>query len=355
MKCWIADKGGAHGSLDLSDAIMQSCNCFFYQYGNRAGISAIGKVGKMLGVGEKTGIELEDESPGILPSREWMQLNAPNENWRSPGHIANTSIGQGKVTATPLQMASVTATVANSGKSYRPHLLKKIMQGDKLVEELPPPVRSDLATEGIDPKNIELIRRGMWKVVNGASGTAKAAKIPELPGVEVAGKTGTAQFWRIVNGVKTKDNHTWFISFAPYDKPKYAICVLLQGGKSGGGCAAPVAKRVLSQSLALDQGYQVAIAAMPEVLGNFNPTEAVVYADDPVSAQLAANADDGDTGAQAGERESQDPQLQDRKVADESMIRRKAKRSSEPSAPAQKPAEPAKPERRGLFGRLFGR
>jgi len=153
MKCWIADKGGAHGSLDLSDAIMQSCNCFFYQYGNRAGISAIGKVGKMLGVGEKTGIELEDESPGILPSREWMQLNAPNGNWRSPGHIANTSIGQGKVTATPLQMASVAATVANSGKSYRPHLLKKIMQGDKLVEELPPPVRSDLATEGIDPKH----------------------------------------------------------------------------------------------------------------------------------------------------------------------------------------------------------
>jgi len=92
---------------------------------------------------------------------------------------------------------------------------------------------------------------------------------------------------------------------------------------------------------------------MPEVLGNFNPTEAVVYADDPVAAQLAANADDGDTGAQAGERESQDPQLQDRKVADESMIRRKARRSSEPPAPAQKPAEPAKPERRGLVKRSW--
>jgi penicillin-binding protein 2 len=357
MKCWIAEKGGSHGSIDLSDAIMQSCNCFFYQYGNRAGIAAIGKVGKMLGVGEKTGIELEDESPGILPSREWMQLNAPNENWRSPGHIANTSIGQGKVTATPLQMASVAATVANSGKSYQPHLLKKVMQGDKLVEELPPPIRSDLATEGIDPKNIELIRRGMWKVVNGSAGTAKAAKIPELPGVEVAGKTGTAQFWRIVNGVKTKDNHTWFICFAPYDKPRYAVCVLLQGGKSGGGCSAPVAKRVLSQALALDQGYQVAIAPMPEVLGNFNPTEAVVYADDPVAAQSAASADDGDTGAQAGERESQDTQVQDRKVADESMIRKKAKRSSESQrvAPAQAPAEPEKPQRKTLFGRLFGR
>jgi penicillin-binding protein 2 len=175
--------------------------------------------------------------------------------------------------------------------------------------------------------------------------------------VEVAGKTGTAQFWRIVNGVKTKDNHTWFICFAPYDKPKYAVCVLLQGGKSGGGCSAPVAKRVLSQALALDQGYQVAIAPMPEVLGNFNPTEAVVYADDPVAAQLAASADDGDTGAQAGERESQDTQVQDRKVADESMIRKKAKRSSESqrAAPAQAPAEPEKPQRKTLFGRLFGR
>jgi penicillin-binding protein 2 len=117
MKCWIAEKGGAHGGLGLSDAIMRSCNCYFYLYGNAAGIDALAKSGKLLGIGEKTGVELEDERAGVLPGREWMQLNKPQENWRSPGHIANTSIGQGMVECTPLQICSMAATVANAGRS----------------------------------------------------------------------------------------------------------------------------------------------------------------------------------------------------------------------------------------------
>lgn len=362
MQCWIQrQSGGSHGSLDLSDAIMRSCNCFFYQYGNAAGIELMGKAGHMLSVGEKTGIELEDEDPGVLPTREWMQLHRPNENWRSNGLMANTSIGQGYVLATPLQMASVAATVANSGRSLRPHLLKKVMEGQQVVHEEPADVRSDLAAEGINPKDIELIRRGMWKVVNAQGGTGKAAQIPEIPGTEVAGKTGTAQFWRRVNGGKVVDNHTWFITFAPYEAPRFAICILLQGGKSGGSCAAPVAKRIMSQALALDQGYQVAIGPMTEVQGDFRPTEAVVFADDPLAGKIAAAVEDGDTGAQAGERESQDMAVQDRAVADESMIRRK--RSSGGDAPRAVPVQPAaqpapKPsssERRGVFQRLFGR
>ncbi len=363
MQCWIQrQSGGSHGSLDLSDAIMRSCNCFFYQYGNAAGIVAMGRAGRMLGVGEKTGIELEDEDPGILPTRDWFLLHKPNENWKSPGLLANTSIGQGFVLATPLQMASVAATVANAGKSYRPHLLKKVMDGQMVIKEQTPDVRSDLAAEGISPKDIELIRRGMWKVVNGQGGTGKAAQIPEIPGVEVAGKTGTAQFWRRVNGGKVVDNHTWFITFAPYNAPKYAVCVLLQGGKSGGGCAAPVAKRILSQALALDKGYQVAIAPMPEVEGNFTPTESVTYTDDPLAGKIIASVEDGDTGAQAEERESQDIKVQDRAVAEEAMIRkqRKTVRSDPPRAkPAQPaahspPQEPVK-ERRGVLQRIFGR
>lgn len=360
MQCWIQRQfGGSHGYLNLADALMRSCNCFFYQYGNAAGIEAMGKAGHMLGVGEKTGIELEDEDPGVLPTREWFQTHMPNENWKSPGLLANTSIGQGFVLATPLQMCSVAATVANYGKSYHPHLVKKVMDGEQVIQELAPDVRSDLAAEGISPKNVELIRSGMWKVVNGANGTGKAAQIPEIPGVEVAGKTGTAQFWRRVDGQKTPDNHTWFISFAPYNHPKYAIAVLIQGGKSGGGCAAPVAKRVLSQALALDQGYQVAIAATPEAEGSFHPIDSVSYSDDPVAGKIVASSDDNDTGAQAGERESQDMQLQDRSVADEAMIRREA-RAAERQAPRAVPAQPAakpavEPERRGLLRRLFGR
>ncbi len=352
MKCWIADKGGSHGSIDLSDALMQSCNCYFYQYGNRAGIEAIGKAGHMLGVGEKTGIELDDEDPGVLPTREWLQLNKPNENWRSPGMTANTSIGQGFVEATPLQIASVAATVANAGKSYRPHLLKRVVNGVQVVEEKQPDVRADLAAEGIDPKDVEVIRRGMWKVVNGSAGTGKKGQVK---GVEVAGKTGTAQFWRFANGVKSKDNHTWFTCFAPYNNPKFAICVMLQGGKSGGGCSAPVAQRILEQCLALEQGYQVTIVPTKEVEGNFNPTEQVTFGNSPVLAQNLAHDEDGDDGRQADARESP-PDRTARDIQEESKP--KTTKKSPPKAIPVRPAavvppKPPEPERRSLLQRLF--
>jgi penicillin-binding protein 2 len=361
MKCW---NSSGHGGLDLSDAIMRSCNCYFYLLGNLAGIESIGKAGRMMGVGERTGIELEDENGGKLPSKEWLQLHMPNENWRSPGLTANTSIGQGFVEATPLQICSVAATVANGGKSFRPHLLNSIRQGETMVFDQKPDLRADLAAEGIDPRKIEVIRRGMWKVVNGESGTGKGAQLPELPGVEVAGKTGTAQFWRTVNGVKTKDNHTWFMSFAPYDKPRYAVCAMVQGGYSGGSSACPVVKRVLSQALALDQGFEVTIAATTEVKGNFNPVEKTTYPDDPLGAAIAAAAADGDTGEQAGERESTDTKIQEKKVADEAMIKRKRRQSEEPSTrspqprqsqPEPEPQTPAAPavERPGLIQRIL--
>jgi penicillin-binding protein 2 len=293
MHCWIAQKGGSHGSLGLSDAIMRSCNCFFYRYGNAAGINNITKACQMLGVGVKTGIELEADTPGVLPNPEWLQLNLPKERW-SDGFTANTSIGQGFVLATPLQMASVVATVANGGKSYRPHLLKRVMDGDTLVKEQQPEELASLEKEGITPQEIELIRKGMWKVVNAPSGTARGAQIPN---VEVAGKTGTAQAWRPDKGKSIKDNHTWFISFAPYVKPKYAVCILVQGGYSGGGTAAPVAKRVLEQALALDHGYEVKIEPIPEEKGNFNQVLAVTYEAGPVL--VAAVEEDQDLGQES--------------------------------------------------------
>ena len=359
MQCWIERQfGGSHGYLGLSDALMRSCNCYFYQYGNEAGIEAIGKAGHMLGVGELTGIELEDEATGILPNKQWFQLHKPNENYKSPGLTANTSIGQGFVLATPLQMCSVAATIANAGKSYHPHLLKRITWGEQLVQEPEPLIRSDLATLGISPKNIELIRQGMWKVVNAKDGTGKAAQIPELKDVEVAGKTGTAQFWRMVNGEKTPDNHTWFISFAPYKAPKLAVSILVQGGKSGGGTAAPIAKRVLSQSLALDQGYQIAISPTKETEGHFHPIDMVAYSDDPLAGKI--NVEDGDTGAQAGERQSDEVEELTRKVAEDSMIRRRRAAQEEQEEqpapqPAARPALEPEPERKGLLRRLFGR
>ncbi len=345
MKCWIASQGGSHGNIDLTDALMQSCNCYFYQYGNKAGIEAIGKAGHMLGIGEKTGIELEDEDPGVLPNREWMQVNKPNEKWNSPGATANTSIGQGDVLATPLQIASVAATVANAGKSYRPHLLKRVVNGGQVVHEQEADVRSELASEGIKPDEVEMIRKGMWKVCNGSAGTGKKAQVK---GYEVAGKSGTAQFWRFDKGVKSKDNHTWFTSFAPYDKPRFAICVMIQGGTSGGGSAAPVVQRIMEQCLALDQGYQVAIEKTSEIEGNFNPVGMVTFGDSPVVAQNLARDEDGDDGRQSEARESHEEHHQVH--TDDSMVRKSVPKAIPvKTAPAIRP----EPPRRGLFDRLF--
>lgn len=296
MQCWIQRQGGgSHGSIGLSDAIMKSCNCFFYRYGNAAGISNITKVGKILGLGERTGIELEDEYGGNLPNPDWLRAHRPAERW-SDGYTANTSIGQGMVEATPLQMASVTATVANGGKSWRPHLLKRVSDGDQVVLDNPPSLRGDLSAN-VKPDEIEIIRKGMWKVVNDPGGTGKGARIT---GVEVAGKTGTAQNWRLNERKQlVDDNHTWFISFAPYQNPKFAVAVLVQNGKSGGGCAAPVARRILEQCLALDNGsFTLAAEALPPAEGHFNHIASVQYAD--VAVPEALNADeDGDVGAGA--------------------------------------------------------
>jgi penicillin-binding protein 2 len=147
------------------------------------------------------------------------------------------------------------------------------MDGSELVRQVQPDPRASFAENGLTDDKLELVRKGMWKVVNEDGGTAKAARIP---GVEVAGKTGTAENWR-PDGVK--DNHTLFISFAPYKDPKFAVCILVQGGKSGGGCAAPIARRVLEQALSLDQGggKTVAVAPTSEVKGHFNHIEAVSF------------------------------------------------------------------------------
>lgn len=294
MKCWIASKGGAHGNLALPDALKQSCNSFFYQWGNAAKIDNIVAVGEQLGLGKKSGIPLTGESPGILPSPSWLKTISPSERW-SEGYTANTSIGQGFVLASPLQMAMVTATVANRGISYQPRMVLRVtdQQGKdvvdpetgKLVAPAEPVVRADLRAAGVTNEQIEQVRRGMWKVVQEAGGTGKRAQIK---GMEVAGKTGTAQFWR---GNK-QDNHTWFITFAPYDDPQFAVCVMVQGAKSGGGVSAPIAQKIMEESFALEKGFDPGLAKLEPAKGSFAQIEAVDYKKD---AQVAAIADDRET------------------------------------------------------------
>ena len=204
-------------------------------------------MGNLLGLGQKTGLPLSGEAPGVLPSPAILAEISPRERWSS-GYTANTSIGQGLVLASPIQMAMIGAAVANGGTSYFPRLIDKVVAQDgTVVLEEPSRVRSSLITDGgLTLEQIEKVRNGMRRVVNEDGGTARRARIK---GMEVAGKTGTAQFKR--KGIE--DNHTWFLCFAPYDVPKYAVCVIVQGAKSGGGVAAPVAAQILEQAFALDK------------------------------------------------------------------------------------------------------
>jgi len=257
--CWIAAKGGSHGELGLADALKVSCDCFFYQYGNAAGIDAIDEVGTLLGFGQTYDIGLSDEKAGIMPGPEWMKEHYPKERW-SPAYTANVSIGQGYVLATPLQLAMAYAAVANGGVCYAPRLVKTVLNADGTptldddgtvaVPDVPK-IRGDLR-QVVKPADIEVVRKGLWEVVNeegGPGGGGTGAK-GRVKGTVVAGKTGTADSTE--NG--KKETIAWFAGFAPYDHPKYVVVAMVQGGKHGGSVAGPVAAHILEQVMAMDQG-----------------------------------------------------------------------------------------------------
>jgi penicillin-binding protein 2 len=165
---------------------------------------------------------------------------------------------------------------------------KVVAQNGTVVLQEPAKVRSNLLTDGgMTEAMIEKVRQGMNKVVNESGGTAGKARIKD---VTVAGKTGTAQFWR--SGVK--DNHTWFLAFAPYEKPKYALCVLVQGAKSGGGVAAPIAAKILEDTFALDQEKGYELAWLEPAKGNFKFVESVDFNREiPTSSTIAADEETG--------------------------------------------------------------
>lgn len=313
MKCWIGQKGGRHGALDLLGAIKNSCNCYFFQDANDAKLPALEAVGNAIGMGEKSGLPLSGESPGILPGLKYLALQGRSAQATSKGHIANSSIGQGEVLASPLQIAMLCSTVANGGTAYYPRLIHRVVDKDgndvadengQLVAPLQPKIRGSLLDAGVKADQIEVVRRGMWKVVNEAGGTGKKAAIK---GVEVAGKTGTAQFWRKKGNENIKDNHVWFMCFAPYKEPRYAIAIMIQGAKSGGGVAAPVAQRILKESLALDAGYSPAIAWLDPAPGSFKQIEAISFKEDGSLTKLVAqNENDTRPGAGGEEEETAD-------------------------------------------------
>src|SRR2546426_507672 len=247
FKCW---KKGGHGTMDLRHAIEQSCNVYFYTIGNMTGIDKIHKWATLLGLGEKSGIDLPNEVQGLVPSPEWKQQYR-KEKWYA-GETVSVSIGQGSVSVTPVSMAVYAATLANGGTRVTPHLLKAVGGGNGWKVQPPPPPKSK---SGLDPEKLQAIRDGLFLVVNGA-GTGHNAI---LKGHDVSGKTGTAQL--ISNqgkeraGRTEKDlrDHGWFVFFAPRDNPEIAGVVLLEHGVHGSN-AALVAHHVLETFFAKKEG-----------------------------------------------------------------------------------------------------
>lgn len=291
-KCWIADKGSSHGTLNLPKAIQQSCNPYFMQLANNLGQKGMADGFRMLGLGEKTGIPLPLENPGLVTgSREW-QARRPGVRV-TPADVGLLSIGQGNALATPLQLCAVTACVANGGRYYQPRLVKKAVDrnGNFLIEDKPK-LRVDLVKEGATPAAIELIREGMKMAANVTGGTAGRAKIQDYI---VAAKTGTAQ----VNIAK-KLHNSWTIAFAPYDQPRYAVCILVENGKSGGKVCGPLVHLLFRGLKARDEGMKLPLHPLDPVVGNLDPIEEIALPDD-VLAAIDVTSDDGESGNEAAD------------------------------------------------------
>ncbi len=347
FKCWVAEKHYTHGTLGLIDAIKVSCDSFFYQYGNAAGIQSIDATGKMMGLAEESGLQLTGEQVGILPGPEWMQVHHPQERW-SQAQTANVSIGQGYDLVSPLQLAMAYATIANGGICYYPRLVDKVLNQDgspvlddhgKVAAPQTPRVRSDLHSE-LSREQIDLVRKGLWKVVNEDGGTGGRAR---LKNVQVAGKTGTAQ----ATDRGHKDTIAWFACFAPFDNPKYVVAVMVQGGEHGGSVAGPIATRILERTLAMDEGnfdMTVAWLAPAHKANPFQMVKDVNYAGGNVASGDEENADESQNAdvQMAGAGGAPD-------VEPEADAQGKVKR-----APVARAIPVAPPRRPNFFERLFG-
>lgn len=345
MHCWIAEKGGAHGTIGLTEAIKVSCDCFFYQYGNAAGIDAIDDTARMLGLGERSGIELSDESPGVMPSPEWLAAHSNGEKW-SQAQTANSSIGQGYDLASPLQMAMAYATVANGGISYYPRLVRTVLtpEGKPLLDDEGQPVVPDVPKIHADLRKdftkaqIDLVRQGLWKVVNDAGGTGASARVK---GVTMAGKTGTAQAWR----GKNKDTIAWFACFAPYEQPRYTVVVMVNGGEHGGSVAAPIASRIIDECVAMDQGtFTPDLKPLPPA-NKPNPFQLI-------SAVSFKNGAPAIGGTEDDERTDPDavPQSETRRAAAQPDIRADADAQGRVS---QRPTPAPTPDKRNIFQKFL--
>jgi penicillin-binding protein 2 len=255
--CW---RRGGHGHLHLRQSLEQSCDVFYYEMGKRVGIERIAEMARRFGLGSAADLPIPALKGGLIPSKDWKQRSY-DEAWQG-GDSLNSAIGQGFVLATPLQLAVMAARMA-SGRVVQPRLIRA--RGGAPV---PVPEPADL---GLHPEHLALVRGGMFDVVNGKRGTARRSRIADDTHA-MAGKTGTSQVRNITAAeraagvIKNKDlpwarrDHALFVCYAPFDKPKYAVSVIVEHGGGGSAVAAPIARDVMMRAL---YGREVPLSAYP--------------------------------------------------------------------------------------------
>jgi penicillin-binding protein 2 len=252
--CW---RHQGHGTIELHDAIVRSCDVYFYNVGEKLGVDRIAKWSNQMGLGLKSGIDLDHENPGTIPSSAWKQKRY-HERWY-PAETLSVAIGQGYVATTPLQMAQVAAQVANGGIRYKPQFVKYVEGLDGSITKSYPPIIENKFR--INPDALEDVKDAMADVVNGAGGTAHKAHLDD---VVVCGKTGTAQVVgdnKAPSGDSEEEDkntpdkykdHAWFIAFAPKDHPTIAAACIIEHGGHGGSASAPVIHDVFQRYFQLN-------------------------------------------------------------------------------------------------------
>ena len=248
--CW--SKFG-HGALDMRSALKHSCDVYFYEVARRTGIDRVAAMANRFGIGVELGIELPGVRKGLMPTKAWRQ--AQGKAWNI-GDTISCGIGQGYIQTTPLALATYAARIA-SGRALQPHLTRTL--GGVLQKGASP---NDWPSLGLPERGLHLVREGMWAVVNEAGGTAPIARLG-LPGVQMAGKTGSTQVRRVSreqreHGYRSDKlpwefrPHALFVCYAPYDAPRYAVSVVVEHGNAGAAAAAPLARDIMVDVLTRD-------------------------------------------------------------------------------------------------------
>lgn len=258
--CW---RRGGHGWVALAEAISQSCDVYFYELSRRIGIEKIAAMAQRFGLGLPTGIDLPGEKEGLMPTRAWKQAML-GQPWQ-PGETLIAAIGQGYVLATPLQLAVMTARIANGRSQVRPRVTLSVGETGTPAADVP---AADL---GVSESSLALVRDGMERVTSSPTGTARWAQI-DVAGMEMAGKTGTSQVRRISNverlsGIIRNEDRPWrlrdhalFVAYAPMDAPRYAAAVVVEHGGSGSRTAAPIARDILLECQQRNPARQLVVA-----------------------------------------------------------------------------------------------